>query len=271
MCVYRSIIVSLCSAFFLINQASAAAVAPPPLKRPGLLAVCQYTDFKPVSYTNAQGFEADLMRAVAKLWNVKIIFLQDSTFNGFWFLPSKSYSVCDVSIGGITPTQARIEQGAVFSVATLKTSQSLLIRDKDYYSNRVTAYNSFRAGTMKIGVIPGSTGEEYAKVNARENNVPLSVIVEYPSETALLNALRSKEIDAIARGEIANSYQASLDKTLKVIGQRNFNEGYAVAVSSGNQALLGELNKALIQLTNNGTVKLSDWSKDHDIFMKKIK
>lgn len=259
------------ASFCFLISAQAAKIESPPLKTAGVFAVCQYAEFEPISYGSAKGFEADLMRAVAKLWHVKIVFYPEATFTGFWFLPSKRYTVCDVSIGGITPTQGRIEKGAVFSVATIKTSQSLLIREKDYYANRVTGYGSFKAGTMKIGVIGGSTGEEYAKVNARENYVPQNVIVPYPSETALLKALRAKEIDAIARSDVANTYQASMDKSLKVVAQRDFNESYAVAVDRNNRILLGKLNQAIIQLTENSTITLADWSKDPAIFMKNAK
>lgn len=43
----------------------AAAGIPPDLRTPGTLSVCSYRHFTPIAYGDDEGYEADLLRAVA--------------------------------------------------------------------------------------------------------------------------------------------------------------------------------------------------------------
>jgi ABC-type amino acid transport substrate-binding protein len=248
---------------------STGALADPPdigLKTPGVLAVCSYSEFQPVSYGDGKGYEADLLRGVARIWNIGVKFYPENVYEGIWRLPSRAYTLCDVSIGGISPTQAREREGAAFSVKTTAFRQSLLVRKADFDSGRITSYDSFRGKGLKIGVVPGTTGEQYAHVTARDHGVPASVFVQYPGEAGLLAALGNMSIDAIARGEIGNRYQQSLDPKFVTIATRDFGEGFAVAVDAGNRPLLRKLNEALECLTDHGKVDVARWLGQPDVF-----
>jgi ABC-type amino acid transport substrate-binding protein len=248
---------------------SVEAFAGPPniqFKTPGVLTICSYSEFEPVSYGDGKGYEADLLRAVARAWNVKTRFYPESIYDGIWRLPSRAYTLCDVSIGGITPTEARAQEGAAFSVTTAPFQQSLLVRKSDFDSAKITSYDSFKGTSLKIGVVPGTTGEQYAHVNAQDHGVPASVFVQYASESELLPALKNKSIDAIARGEIGNEYQQSLDPSLLTIARRDFNEGFAVAVDVNNKTFLRELNEAIECLTDHGKLNVGRWLRQPDVF-----
>ena len=95
----------MCLFFSIFLSTMARASDAPPFKSPGVLAVCSYSSFEPVSYGNGWGYEADLLRHVAKIWHVSIKFYPITTYKNIWLLPSKAGSRCDVAIGGITPTQ----------------------------------------------------------------------------------------------------------------------------------------------------------------------
>ena len=235
-------------------------------KTPGVLTVCSYSQFQPVSYGDGKGYEADLLRAVARTWNVRTRFYTENIYEGIWRLPSRAYTLCDVSIGGITPTDARAHEGAAFSVTTALFKQSLLVRKSDLDSGKITSYDSFKGTSLKIGVVPGTTGEQYAHVNAKDHGVPASVFMQYASESELIPALKSKSIDAIARGEIGNEYQQSLDPSLATIAKRDFNEGFAVAVDANNQTLLRKLNEAIECLTDHGKVNVDLWLRQPNVF-----
>lgn len=218
------------------------------LKQPGTLSVCSYSEFEPISYGNGQGYEADLLRKIAKKWSVKIKFTPSRTFEGLWLLPSNKNSICDVAIGGLTPSVERIKNGASFSNITRTFAQSLLVRKNDYETGKIVSYDSFKNTKFKIGVVPGTTGEKYAYLRAKEAKLPVSVIVQYKSEKELLPELINGNIAAIARGEVGNKYQQLQYPALLTIAYQNFNEGFAIAVDRNNSVLLNLLNQAIHDL-----------------------
>ncbi|MDF2939390.1 MAG: bacterial extracellular solute-binding s, 3 family protein [Gammaproteobacteria bacterium] len=241
------------------------------LKTQHTLSVCFYSEFEPICYGNGKGFEPDLLRAIAKKWGLDIKFYPQKDYEGVWLLPSQKSSPCDVAIGGITSEQYRIEQGAVFSVSTAHFSQSLLVRKDDYDTGRICSMRSFKDSNMKIGVVGNTTGESYAHALAQDNGVSLSVFAAFETESELLPALKDKKIDAIARGEIGNNYQASLDKSLFTIVTKDFGEAFCIAVDPSNKALLVNLNKTIGEITHNGKIGYTQWQKNHNIFMEQVK
>jgi ABC-type amino acid transport substrate-binding protein len=254
--------------FTTLTSANATDIT---FKVPDTLSICSYSEFKPVIYGEGEGYEADLLRAVAELWQVKIRFFPERIYEGIWRLPSRQYTVCDVSAGGMSPTLSRKQEDTEFSVMTTTFNQSLLIRKKDFDSGKITAYSSFKNTAMKIGVVPGTTGEKYAYARAKENNLPTSLFIQYASEAELLPALLNHKIDAIARGEIGNEYQASLDSGLLTIAKKKCNEGFAFAVDKSNKNLLAHLNKTIRDITNNGAITYDDWLKDRNVFSRRAK
>ena len=119
---------------------------------------------------------------------------------------------------------------------------------------------------MIIGVVPGTTGESYAQQRAEEAGLPPSVLKQYPSEAELLVALRSGEIDAIARGEIGNDFQQSQDPSLMTIARRDFGEGFAMSVDPANVELQTALADAIARTTENGTLGFPQWLADPTVF-----
>lgn len=238
-------------------------------KEPGVLDVISYSQFQPISYGNGQGYEADLLRAIAQLWHVKIRFHPENIYDGVWRLPSRSYTRSDIAIGGFTPTVYRKKEGASFSMKTVNFEQSLLVRKKDYESGRILSYQSFKNTPMKIGVVPGTTGEQYAQLRAKNNGLSPEVLVQYESESQLLPALMSKKIDAIARGEIGNEYQAMQHKELITIAKQSFDEGFSFAIDKSNKILGYQVNQAIKTITDNGKITYSQWLKNHNVFLER--
>lgn len=259
-------VISAILTFALFGGGGDSAAEAPGLRRPGTLTVCAYAHFTPISYGVGEGYEADLVRAVARQWNVKPNFLPINQFDGIWLTPVGPEPGCDLAIGGISPTPERLSQGAVFGPGTASFAQSLLVRKTDLDNGKVTGYGSFAGTDMLIGVVPGTTGESYARQRAAEAALPGSVFREYPSEDELLPALRSGAIDAIARGEIGNRYQQTLDPTLVTIDLRDFGESFAMALDPSNTILPGALGDALDVVREGGTIGYTDWLNDPRVF-----
>jgi polar amino acid transport system substrate-binding protein len=249
----------------MVLAACGSTQSAPPLKTQGTLTVCSYTDFTPISYGEGQGFEADLARAIGERWDVSVAFVPVTQFDGIWLTPSDSTLGCDIAIGGITPTDARKNEGATFSPTTASFAQSLLVRKTDADTGRITGYASFAGTDMVIGVVPGTTGESFAKQRAQEAGLPMTVLRQYPSEAELLPALRSGEIDAIARGEIGNRHQQAQDPSLVTIDPRDFGEGFAMSVDPSNGQLQTALAQALDAVTKDGAIGYPQWVQDPGI------
>jgi len=238
----------------------------PVLRTAGTLTVCAYAHFTPISYGVGQGYEADLLRAVARRWGVQPAFIPIEVFDGIWLAPVGPDPGCDVAIGGISPTAEREAQGAVFGPRTASFAQSLLVRKQDFDSGRVTGFPSFAGTSMVIGVVPGTTGAMYARQRADEASLPATVLREYPSEDELLPALKAGEIQAIARGEIGNRYQQQLDPALLTIDLRDFGEGFAMALDPANATLPDALSRTLIEVSDGGAVGYPQWSENPRVF-----
>lgn len=252
---------------FAIELAMAGNVsASPQLRKAGVITVCSYTQFAPISYGHGEGYEADMLRAIADQWRVGIEFIPVEQFDGIWLTPSRLG--CDIAIGGITPTQERKDQGAVFSPTTASFAQSLLVRRADYDSGKIINYGSFVGTKMIIGVVPGTTGESFAWQRAAEAGLPRSVFRQYEGEDELLVALKRGEIDAIARGEVGNRYQQGLDAELLTIDLRDFGEGFAMSLDPANVDLQKQFAEALASITQGGTAGFRQWAADHGVFNK---
>lgn len=256
---------AFCLSFLVLTSARAMHT-----RVPGVLGVISYSKFTPISYgVHGEGYEGDLLRAVARLWGMKIRFYPEAVYEGLWLLPSKKYTIADMAMGGMTPSRQRIEQGALFSKGTLTFNQSLLVRKRDYESGKIVSYESFKNRARKIGVVPGTTGALYAHLRARKNHLSDNIFVEYASESELLPALMQGKIDAIARGDIGNTWQESKNKALITIARKSFGENFAFSINNGNKELANKLNKAILQITNNGKISYAQWLRQPQIFTQR--
>jgi len=257
---------------FLIQFATASFALPADvhLKHPGVLSVCSYSEFTPVSYGQGEGYEADLLRAIAKKWGVLVRFHAQKTYEGLWSEPARASSSCDIAIGGISPMKYREQQGAAFTQPSARFAQSLLVRTEDYQRGAIHSYRDFIGRSYKIGVVPGTTGEIYAHQRAQEIGLAETVFVRYPSEKELLVALKAKKIDAIARGAIGNDYQAAIDPSVTMTDPRDFGEGFAFVVAKQNTVLLQALNTEIATLTQHGQRSYSAWVKDNQVFESNV-
>lgn len=119
---------------------------------------------------------------------------------------------------------------------------------------------------MIIVVVPGTTGETFAWLRGKEVGLPGSVFRQYPGENELLLALKSGEIDAIARGEIGNRYRQGLNHSVLTIDLRDFGEDFAMSIDPTNVDLQKHLAEALKLATKDGALDFRQWSDNPSIF-----
>ena len=89
-------------------------------------------------------------------------------------------------------------------------------------------------------------------------------------EVDLLNALRTGEVDGVARGEIGNSDAASVsDGRFAVSILDSESEWGGFTVSASNDELASCLNEHIDYLTDNRNIGYAQWLEDPDVFLKR--
>jgi len=143
--------------------------------------------------------------------------------------------------------------------------QTLLVRTADAAVLR--DYADFDDKRHVIGVVPGTTGEIFARQRAGEaGRDPARLVRGLPTELELVRALRDGTIDAIARGAPGNLYQASLSPDVAAVAFRDFGERFAFAADPARPRLLAAIDEAVRSVTRDGRLSLEDWLGDPNVF-----
>jgi ABC-type amino acid transport substrate-binding protein len=232
--------------------------------------VYHYKNFEPVIYGEGNGFEADLLKAIFKYWDVEYDFHPTEDYEDMWLKPGDSDSIYDIAAGGIDPGARDTNSKVCYSIATANYSQSLLILKKKYVDKVITSYKSFAQGNMSIGVIGNTTGETYGKLRAEEHELPSTIFKRFEKESEMLDALLADEIQAIARGSIGNEYQEMKNENLLTIEKKSFGEMTAYALDPRNEHLKDALNSAITLITDNRKLSYPEWLANHKIFYERI-
>ena len=101
-----------------------------------------------------------------------------------------------------------------------------------------------------IIVQSGSTAEAFA-----QENFPKAKIVPYKDATECFSALQSDKGDAVVTNRsVASQLTAEQFNTCQTIKQISTGEEYAIAINQGNTKLKDDINQAIKDLTDDGTV-----------------
>ena len=101
-----------------------------------------------------------------------------------------------------------------------------------------------------IIVQSGSTAESFA-----QENFPKAKIVPYKDATECFSALQSDKGDAVVTNRsVASQLTAEQFNTCQTIKQISTGEEYAIAINQGNTKLKDDINQAIKDLTDDGTV-----------------
>ena len=101
-----------------------------------------------------------------------------------------------------------------------------------------------------IIVQSGSTAEAFA-----QENFPKAKIVPYKDATECFSALQSDKGDAVVTNRsVASQLTAEQFNSCQTIKQISTGEEYAIAINQGNTKLKDDINQAIKDLTDDGTV-----------------
>ncbi|WP_031466899.1 ABC transporter substrate-binding protein [Sciscionella sediminilitoris] len=246
----KRVLVLLAAVLVLAGCARAANVKGPkgvPLVASGQLTVCTHLSFAPfqsVKHGEIVGFDVDLIDLVARDLGLpqKII---DTSFEGIQSGTAYNSNQCDIGTGGMTITKVRA-QNMDFSIPYFDAKQALLCRA----SEPANSMDALRG--KQIGVLVGTTGEEYTrKWNAAHGN-PLQV-VQFDEMTV--------EFTGVKTGKVACAMQdngplldfAKQNPGLVATAQFDTGEKLGFGVRKGNTAMRTEIDRVLRKAYADGT------------------
>ena len=198
--------------------------------------------FPPYEYKEGDAFagiDVEIATAIAKKlgYTLEIV---DMEFDSI--ITSVQQGEVDFGMAGMTVTDERLLE-VDFSSSYATGVQSVIVVD----GSDIASIDDL-AG-KKIGVQLGTTGDIYASDDYGEENV-----TKYGKGADAVIALKGGDVNAvIIDNEPAKAFVAQ-NEGLKILDTEYAVEDYAIAIKKGNTQLLDDINKALEELTKDGTI-----------------
>lgn len=213
----------------------------------GLLTTCTHLPYAPFQFERGGavvGFDVDLMDIVARRLNVrqKIV---DTDFTAITSGRVFSAGECDVAAAGMTINRRRAS-AVDFSKPYFDSGQVLMARRRPRLALRDIA-----ADGLRVGVVAGTTGQEYARSRGW-------TLKAYENSVTELGALRTGQIDVLVQDDPVVRYwltdQANADFVI-VAGPRT-RERYGFAVRRGhNPGLLRLIDQVIARSRADGSYR----------------
>lgn len=209
----------------------------------GVLTMATNAYFPPYEYYEGEeivGIDAEIAAAVAEKLGLTLE-IQDMEFDSI--ITAVQTGKADMGLAGMTVTDERLQM--INFSNTYATGVQVVIVPED---SDITSIDDLQG--KKIGVQLATTGDIYASDDFGAENVE-----QYNKGNDAVLALTQGKVDAvIIDNEPAKNYVAA-NEGLKILETEYVTEDYAACINKENEALLAEVNKALEELTADGTIQ----------------
>lgn len=199
--------------------------------------------FEPFEYKegdNYLGIDIELAQAIADKLNMELQ-ISDMAFDTL--LDALNADMVDFVAAGMSIDPER-EQQVDFTVPYFNASQAVVIRAADAANyTDVTALEG-----KKIAVQAGTTGNDLADL---VKDADVSAFTAY---SEAISALENGSVDAVIMDNFPASSFAAGNEALQVIAGWYEEEQYAMAIKKGNTELYDQINGALQELIDDGTL-----------------
>jgi polar amino acid transport system substrate-binding protein len=210
---------------------------------PGVLSVATMSDAKPNAYIENgefKGFDLDLARAVGAKLGLEVQFSAIEFPALFPAVSAGRYDMAAASTAGTVERQKIVD----FSVGYLGGYLGVLTK-KD---SGITEDTKTTDG-KRLGLLQGSIQEAYAK-----KFLPGATLVMFPDNNAGVSALQSGRIDAYFLDYVVGTdYIEQHPELAQPIAVPAFDQPAAFPIKKGNAVLKAEVDKALVELVEDGT------------------
>jgi polar amino acid transport system substrate-binding protein len=223
------------------------------LVKDGALTVCSDAPYEPFDVINGStftGFDGDLVTAIAKGLDLKLVPI-DSAFDPLQSGLALNSNQCDMAASAMTITDER-KKNLTFSDPYYDSKQSLLVpAGSDIKSIADLA-------GKKVGVQNATTGKSYAEEHAKG-----AQIVSFPDDSAMFTALKGGSVDALLQ-DLPVNLEHTKDGKYEIVEDYATDEAYGFAFrKKGDEALVEAVNDQLAELKDSG-----EYQKIYDKYFK---
>ncbi len=212
----------------------------------GVIVMATNAYFKPYEYYEGDkiiGIDAEIAEAIAEKLGKKLE-ISDMAFDSI--ITSVNEGAVDFGMAGMTVTEKRLES-VDFTSSYANGIQSVIVKED---SPITTVDDLFAEGsTYKAGVQLGTTGDSYASGDLGADRV-----VQYANANEAVLALAGGSVDCVIIDNEPAKALVAENEGLKILETSYADEDYAICVKKGNTELLDALNKAIDELTADGTI-----------------
>ncbi len=203
--------------------------------------------FQPYEYYEGDkivGIDAEIAAAIAEKLGMKLE-IEDMEFDSI--ITAVNAGKVDFGMAGMTITEDRLKE-VDFSISYANGKQVIIVKED---SPITTADDLFEEGAAyKVGVQLGTTGDIYATGDFGSEKVST-----YSNGTEAVMALNGGDVDCVIIDNEPAKALVAANAGLKILETEYTNEDYALCVKKGNTELLDKINKAIMDLTADGTIK----------------
>ncbi len=208
------------------------------------------------------GIDAEIAAEIAKKLGMELEIVDTEFGSIIGGVQSGKY---DIGMAGMTVTDER-KESVNFSTSYATAVQSVIVPEdsaytsfEDFYTGMTTNDDGDEvpAGVKEgiiIGVQQDTTGDIYSSDLPEKWGFGEENVIRYKTGNDAVQALVAGKVTAvIIDNEPAKSYVASNDG-LKILDGEYTDEEYAICVAKENTELLDQINTALAELTEDGTI-----------------
>ncbi|MBQ8207332.1 MAG: transporter substrate-binding domain-containing protein [Clostridia bacterium] len=202
--------------------------------------------FPPYEYYEGEtiiGIDAEIAAEIAKKLG-KTLVIEDMEFNSI--TTAVNEGSVDFGMAGMTITEDRLLE-VDFSSSYANGVQVIIVKEDSPITTVDDLYSE--GASYKVGVQLGTTGDTYSSDDFGADRV-----VQYVTGNEAVLALAGGSVDCvIIDNEPAKAY-VEANEGLKILDTTYADEDYAICVKKGNTELLDQINAAIVELTEDGTI-----------------
>lgn len=217
--------------------------------------------FPPYEYKDGNkfaGIDIEIAQAIADKLGMKLE-IADVDFGAI--IGGVQSGKYDFGMAGMTVNEDR-KKSVDFSNTYATGIQVIIVKEDSQFNSLEDFFELNENGDfvatksdVKIGVQQDTTGDIYSSASLEEGGFGEDHVIRYKTGADAVQALVAGKVSAvIIDNEPAKSFVAA-NSGLKILDAPYAEEEYAICVAKNNKELLDKINKALEELTADGTIQ----------------
>ena len=240
----------LLAAIMALSLAACASTSKTEETASAKLTMATEATFPPYEYYDGDaivGIDVEVAQAIAEKLGMEME-VTDIAFDSI--IPGIQTGKYDMGMAGMTVTDERKEQ-VNFSDSYATGVQVVIVKD----DSPITSVDDLFAdgASTVVGTQAGTTGFIYATSDIED--VGLGTVKSFGKTTDAVEALKNGQVDCVILDNEPAKALVAANEGLHILDTEYAVEDYAIAIAKENTDLLEKVNKALSELTADGTLQ----------------